>query len=948
MKRTMKWLISFLLMLQLIQLPVYAESGTSVVTSISQIDQLVANLPKSASTIGMRAGISVYNTKTGESVYQHDADKTFVPASNLKLYVTAAALDRLGEEYRFRTEVYTTGHVNPQGTLLGDVVIKGYGDPSLSKADLTALAVKLKDAGVKAVNGNILVDDSYYDDMRLGEGWMWDDEIYTYSAQISALAVNENVVDLSISAAGVEVEPRNDVVKIDNRASVVEGTKTDLTIDRQRGSDTIVITGTIGKDAAPYTDQITVEDPALFAADAWKYALRENGIALKKAKVEKTAGVQGTPLVVHESQPLSALIVRLNKESDNFYAEMLVKQLGASQKGEGSFDAGADVIATFLEKAGIPTNYKQVDGSGLSRLNLISPKQMAQLLTYVDKQPYQEAFERSLPIAGVDGTLKSRMKGTSAEKNVRAKTGSMSGVNGLSGYVTGANGDKLAFSVFLNGVRTSRTATNFQDAVGVLLTQYPAIMDEGAPSVPDTFLLTSLLDPILDQEALKGVTAGVVVGSLDRNNGILYSRNADALLTPASNMKLLTTAAALKALGADYTFKTELYTTALPDKHGRVNGDVIIKGYGDPTLQTEDPSGQASGTQVARLVQALKDQHITAIEGDIIVDDSQYDAQRLGTGWAWDDETYGYNPQISALSVNRSAVRVEYEAGTRAGQPVVYRMVPNTRHIQIINEAKTVAAGADNTFTVEKERGTNIIRLQGELPIGEAPDYERIAVEEPSLYAGTVIKEEMEKEGIQVDKRAEVKAGTVNAQAQKMAEVSSLPLRDIIMFMNKNSDNFYAEMLLKRLGADKKGIGSASAGAQVVRESLQLYGINPIFRMVDGSGLSRYNTLSAVHMATLLRSVATESFFDAYYGALPIAGVDGTLRNRMKETLAQNNVYAKTGTLQGVSGLSGYVKTKDGERLYFSILLNGYTSTSRNLTSAQDQIATALAELSFQ
>lgn len=955
-----KLLLSSVLAFHVFTLPAYATSTetTTVVKTIPQIDRLVADLSKNSNTIGMHAGIAVYNTKTGEMLDQYDAEKTFVPASNLKLFVTAAALDKLKSNYQFKTEVYTTGQINKKGVLHGDVIVKGYGDPSLSEVDMQNMAKELSKKGITSISGDLLVDDSYYDDIRLGAGWMWDDESYGYNAQISALAVHENMISLSITPDGaigdspsLGMNPITDYVTVQNNAKIVDGSKNNITIDRPRGTNTIVISGTIGKLSSAYTEDVAIDDPALFVGNVWKKALNAEGIDItkKKVQVEKTKITTGTPIVVHNSQPLSELIVQLNKQSDNFYAEMLLKALGVVAKNEGSFDAGADVIEEFLKKAEIDTNYRQVDGSGLSRMDLISPKQMAQLLTYVSKQEYKDVFERSLPIAGVDGTIKSRMIGTSAEKNVHAKTGSMSGVNSLSGFVTDQNGDKLAFSIFLNGVRTSSSATAFQDAVAVLLSQYPNQTGEGAQTVADKFLLSTIIDPILDQENLKSVTTGIVVGSLDRKSGeeVLYQRDGDDLLTPASNMKLLTGAAALRELGSDYSFKTELYLTAQPNKNGKVEGDVIIKGYGDPTLQSEDPSGQQDGTKIAKLVEDLKKRGITQINGNIIIDESQYDSQRLGTGWAWDDETYGYNAPLSALSINRSSVLVNYQP-SEVGKQVSYHLEPKTEYVQIINETKTVSADAKNTFTIEKERGKNIIHLKGDLPLGVQPNNEQIAVEEPSLYAGTIIKEEMEKAGIKFNKRVEVKTDVVTEGSEEIAQISSPPLRDILGYMNKNSDNFYAEMLLKRLGAEKKGEGSSSAGAQVVKDNLLKFGIEPTYRMVDGSGLSRYDMISARQIGSLLVGMSKEPNFGVYYQSLPIAGVDGTLKNRMVQTLAENNVHAKTGTLTGVSGLSGYVTTKDGEHLYFAILMNGYTSTSSILTDAQNKIGVALAGVSFK
>lgn len=948
-----KLLISLLLAFNLLAMPAYAQSNPTA----ASIDRLVVQLSQNPESAGIRAGIAVYNTSTGEWLDRHDAEKTFVPASNLKLLVTAAALDMLGPDYRFTTEIHTTGHITPKGVLQGDLILKGYGDPSLTEEDMRTISAELKAKGITSIHGRLLVDESYFDNVRLGEGWMWDDEPYGYSAQISALAVHKNTSTIRLNpdkpvgqTSSLMMKPNSKYVTVQNRVTIVEGTEQNVQIDRPRGTNTVILTGTIGKGAEPYEDDVTMEDPALFAGDVFKQALAADGILVSSDNLEKTTLSSSSPLVTHHSEPLRKIIAELNKESDNFYAEMLTKTLGVVTKGKGSFNAGTDAIADFMVKAGIVNKYRQVDGSGLSRLDLISPQQIVELLTYVQTREYKEDFEHSLPVAGVDGTLKDRMKGTSAENKVRAKTGSMSGVHSLSGYTLTANGDKLAFSVFLNGVRSTKPASAFEDAIAVLLSSSLS-QEAGENSTTDSpsSTLAALLNPILEQESMRGVAIGMIVGSLDHKNKeqILYARNADALLTPASNMKLLTSAVALRELGPDYTFKTELYVSSLPDKQGTINGDVIIKGYGDPTLQTDDPSGIKDGTGLLRFVQALREKGVTRVNGRIIVDESQYDAKHLGTGWAWDDESYGYNAQISALAVNRGAVRLDYQPGVREGSPIAVTIHPKTDYVQIRNEATTTPAGTENTFKIERERGKNNIRLTGSLPLGEEPDYERIAVEDPAIYTGMVLKEAMEQNGIKVSKQSEVQKGVIPSGSYKISELQSPPLRDILIYGNKNSDNFYMEMLLKRLGADKKGAGSAEAGIEVVQESLQKNGTNPAFDMVDGSGLSRYNQISARQVSSVLISMANHSSFEHFYRSLPIAGVDGTLKNRMKQTDAENNVHAKTGTLQGVSSLSGYVTTKDNERLYFSIIMNGYTDASKNFTDVQDQLAAALAKVSL-
>ncbi|MBE5394424.1 D-alanyl-D-alanine carboxypeptidase/D-alanyl-D-alanine-endopeptidase [Brevibacillus borstelensis] len=956
LKRTGCWIMLMLLVFQLAAVPALAQDTTGTSEALAaNIEQAISELDKNPNSIGLHAGIAVYDLTDEKVLYGHNADRTYVPASNMKLFTTIAGLDKLGPDYQWKTEVYATGKVSGGGVLNGDLILKGFGDPSLTVADLQAIAAALKEKGIKQVNGKLLVDESYFDPTRLGYGWMWDDEVYGYSAQLSALAVHKNMLTITVEPgkkAGdtpvLTMEPATEYVQVVNQLQTVAGKDSDISVQRPRGKNTIIFSGTIGVEAAPYQEDVTMEDPALYVADIWKQRLTASGIKLHpQASVEKTTLSTGTPLYTHLSKPFSEILVELNKDSDNFYAEMLLKTLGATEKGEGSAEAGSEVVADVLKRAGVEAGYVQKDGSGLSRFNWITANQMVKLLTFVQDQEYRDALEKSLPIAGVDGTLKNRLKGTPAEKMVIAKTGSMGGVNSLSGYATAKNGNKLAFSILINGIYKSKYARDLQDKVAVLLASYPDIKapDGYKPAVPDAYKLSALLDPIAEEADASGITAGIVVKALDQEQGeaIWYEHEADTLLTPASNLKLLTTATALAQLGKDYQFKTEMYgSTPLP-KNGVYQGDLYLKGYGDPTLHTEDNLKVQEGVSMEEIAAWLKEQGIKRINGNLILDESYFDQERLGLGWSWDDESYYYNPLLGALALNRGTVMIEFQPAVRAGDPVPINLLPKTKYVNVINEAKTVNSGQENTFAIERDRGTNTIRVTGNLPLGTAPDYERVPVEDPALYAGTVLRETLENAGISFSGNSTVSVGTVPQQAVKWTEFTSEPLSEIVSYLNKKSDNFYAEMLLKTLGAVKRGEGSSSAGVEVVQETLSTLGVETNFDMVDGSGLTRYNLISARHIADVLEGMTKHAAYQEYLDSLPIAGVDGTLKNRMKGTAAENNARAKTGTLTGVSSLSGYVQTKDGQKLVFSIVINGYAPKSEYMTAIQDRIVSALA-----
>ncbi|MFF0826252.1 D-alanyl-D-alanine carboxypeptidase/D-alanyl-D-alanine-endopeptidase [Brevibacillus sp. NPDC003359] len=954
-RRVGMWFFVLALFLQVAASPALAkeESVSSSPLALS-IEKFLADLKNDENSKGMYAGIAVYDLTDKKYLYKHNAERNFIPASNMKLFTTVAGLDKLGPDYQWKTEVFISGKVNNGGILQGDLILKGYGDPSLTPDDLQQIAKAIKDMGIKRINGNLLLDDSYFDETRLGTSWMWDDEPYGYSAQVSGLAVNKNFTTLTATpgktvndAPVLTMNPATTYITVTNQLKTTEGKESNVLVERPRGKNEIIVSGTIGIQAAPYDEDVTMEDPAFYVGDLWKDQLIKQGIALHpKTDVKKTVLKSGVPLYTHLSKPLSEITVELNKDSDNFYAEMLVKTLGVTQKSEGSFEAGSEAVADMMKRAGIESGFRQVDGSGLSRFNMITPEQMIETLIFLQEQEYRTELEKSLPIAGVDGTLKNRMKGTSAEKNLVAKTGSLSGVNTISGYVTAKNGHKLAFSILINGIYKSKYARELQDRIGILLTTYPDIAAPEGFSPPEkkTYPLSALIDPILDTPEAAGVTAGILIKSLDSTGDpVLYERDADTLLTPASNLKLLTTATALNQLGSDYVFKTELYGDAPINSTGVQQGNLYMKGYGDPTLHTENALQVQEGVSIEKIAGWLKQQGITSINGNLVMDESYFDQQRLGLGWAWDDESYYYNPTIGALAINRGTVMIEFKPANDAGEPVEINLLPKTAYVQVINEAKTVQKGEENTFAILRDRGTNTIRLSGNLPLDHEGDYERVPVEDPAKYVGTVLKETLEQQGIAFAPKSEVMLEEVPQAAVKWTQFESLPLKDIVAYLNKRSDNYYAEMLLKTLGAAKKGKGSAATGAEVVLEAVSSLGGNTTFDMMDGSGLTRYNLISARQIASVLEGMTKESTFATYEASLPIAAIDGTLKNRLKETPAANNLHAKTGSMTGVNTLSGYITTKGGEKLIVSILFNGYVEDEELFTKMQDQIITILA-----
>ncbi|ANZ38583.1 D-alanyl-D-alanine carboxypeptidase/D-alanyl-D-alanine-endopeptidase [Lentzea guizhouensis] len=432
---------------------------------------------------GADVGITVRDANTGEVVYTRSGGKRSQVASNLKVLTTAAALDLLGPDHRWKTELQSSG-ARSGGTLTGDLVLRGTGDPTMSASRYQALAASVKNSGLTQVTGALVLDDTAFDAQPYGSGWAWDDEPYSYSAETSALTLSPDarysagtvVVRVKPGATTgapvqVSVEPANDVVQIQNTAT--SNGDAGITVEREHGTNVIKVSGSTWVETTALS---TVKDPTALVSSVFRKALEQNGVqvlgGVKRAKAPQGAAV----LASDTSQPLSQLITPLLKNSNNMLAEVLVKTAG------GSFANGVNQLSRKWAGLGVDPNWIEVfDGSGMSRLNQMSPDDLTSVLVKAKTKPWFGTWSASLPVAGRDGTLASRMKGTAAEGNVLAKTGSLSGVSALSGYVTTQAGRQLVFSVVQNNVVLWFSPKTVEDKVAVRLAA-----DGGAqPATPE-------------------------------------------------------------------------------------------------------------------------------------------------------------------------------------------------------------------------------------------------------------------------------------------------------------------------------------------------------------------------------------------------------------------------------------------------------------------------------
>lgn len=496
--------------------------------SIAQQINAILNQPE---MVRAHWGIDVVELDSGRVLYSLNPDQLFLPASNAKLFTTAAALALAGEDYRFRTTVEAAGRIDSNGRLQGDLIIVGRGDPNISgrvlpyalqterlptsTQVLEELADQVVQRGLKAVDGDLIGDDTFYSPQRYGPGWAQDDLQWTDGAPVSALALNDNVLFIKIQPgdhdgdkALVTTEPESNYYEIDNRIlTTAAGVKSRIGMHRELGSKTVTLWGWLPVGDAGITEALAVEDPAEFTAQLFRAMLDRRGVTVSGktkarhgdvAQFEETPGgpprccmpaaepspqpdaqppeccapatanpatpvpppaapakpaLTTQPVVLAEHLSLAFIedVRVINKTSQNLHAELALRLAGRLSGQEGSFEGGGAAVKQFLLKAGLrEEEFVLMDGSGLSRRDLVTPAAVARLLVYARHQPWGQAYEESLPAAGVDGSLSERFLKTPTAGLIHAKTGTLSHTNALSGYGQTLRGRRFVFSIFCN------------------------------------------------------------------------------------------------------------------------------------------------------------------------------------------------------------------------------------------------------------------------------------------------------------------------------------------------------------------------------------------------------------------------------------------------------------------------------------------------------------------
>jgi serine-type D-Ala-D-Ala carboxypeptidase/endopeptidase (penicillin-binding protein 4) len=506
-----------------------------------------------------------------------------------------------------------------------------------------------------------------------------------------------------------------------------------------------------------------------------------------------------------------------------------------------------------------------------------------------------------------------------------------------------------------------RSHINYLQAVGcafLLSTAVTRFVCAAEPAVAPASVgeLRARLEAHVAQTRFSGALWGVKVASLETGQ-VLFEHHADRLLSPASNSKLYTAALALDRLGGDYRIVTPLFATAKPDSNGKLAGDLIISGRGDPSWKAKPRRGDFAAI-FEPFVAALRKAGVRHITGDVIADATFFRGPGNGAGWTVDDLNDDYGAEISAITLDDNYVDVRVTPGPKVGEPGSLRLVQPATRLTLHNRTVTVAEGRARHLEVRRLLGGNTAYVLGEVPLGAADVFVDVTVPCPASWFAEALKGALIQAGITVGGEARAVAwpqsSAVKTDAVRLGEIVSPPLRELVAAFMKPSQNLETDLIFGHVGELTR---TAETPSWRTSEQLGVAALRNFLRSAklpaddvhfeEGSGLSRNNLTTPNATLGLLHFMAQHAEARAWTDALPIAGVDGTLRTRFKNTAAEGNVRAKTGTLRWAIGLSGYVTSAAGERLAFSIMLNRAVAPASGSSRGDvDVIPIWLAQLS--
>lgn len=459
--------------------------------------------------------------------------------------------------------------------------------------------------------------------------------------------------------------------------------------------------------------------------------------------------------------------------------------------------------------------------------------------------------------------------------------------------------------------------------------------------------LRAMIDSMTDTPAFANAHWGILI--VDPTSGdTLYSRNAGKLFMPASNMKILTSAVALAHLGADYRYMTTFAARGTVSE-GTLSGDLVVIGRGDPSVS--DHMLRDAMLPLRAIADSIAARGIRRITGRVVAAGNAFPGPTLGFGWSYDDFEDSYSAPVDELLFNEGFSQIRVRGGARQGDPVQAEVRP-ARTVTVVHSMATTgpeirpdsAGRRANTLRVRKDSTTWAVVLEGQIGAGDTATIE-VTHRDPNAAYLAAVREALRDRGVTVDEST----SDTTARLDTLATLSSPPLSEILKALMKPSQNQIAEMLFRTIALKATGVGRADSASVVVQRQLAQWGVNASETVVrDGSGLSRYDYISPRTTVRVLDAMRRSPSFQVYYDAMPIAGVDGTIRNRMKGTPAQGNVHAKTGTLALARSLSGYVTTANQRMLIFSLLCNNWTTPVREVERVQDIIAARLASMSLR
>jgi D-alanyl-D-alanine carboxypeptidase/D-alanyl-D-alanine-endopeptidase (penicillin-binding protein 4) len=463
------------------------------------------------------------------------------------------------------------------------------------------------------------------------------------------------------------------------------------------------------------------------------------------------------------------------------------------------------------------------------------------------------------------------------------------------------------------------------------------------------------------------VRAGALLGAAPASKGewglliadaetgeTLYEQNADQYFVPASNMKLFTTALALAKLGPEYRFHTTLETRGTISGEGILTGDIALVGRGDPNLsnrrfpyELKEEFDGSPEKALAELADALAAKGVKVITGDVIGDDSYFPRERYPNGWEIDDMVWEFGAAISSIVVDDNTVTLTLTPGEQAGYPVQAALTPATPDFTVENDVVTSAAGVKSDLTLKREPGANLVAVKGTLPAKGTPRKLVLAIEEPAHHAAALLKRMLEERGTRVGGAARARHDAIEIPGEPtiLAEHVSVPLRDSVKLVNKISQNLHTEMLLRTVARQNGRWNTPEDLMKIPADFYAAAGIAPgDVIQTDASGLSRHDLVTPRAVVTLLDFAQKQSWFGLYYASLPVAGVDGTLEDRMKNTAATGRIHAKTGSVEHVRTLSGFAETLGGRRLIFSFLSNNQGGKNHEAADALTGLCVAMIE----